>query len=415
MRRKYLLIALVIVGIIIGYIGYTLYAPSGTVPTPTATPTPTPTPVQMISFEEAVECALKGGEPKWRFSEWRWLGKFEGEPFVTPDGLVAGHVEWRVSNGTLYEAEYPSGKVRGEIERFTGVEDTEEYYVWNIILMDGSSRHVDARNGELLSISPSRVPGVLTFETAVRVVYAPQKRVGEWRVQEYKRMGDFESEPYETPDGLVKGHLLWRASNGTLYEVWLPFIRDIRGKVLYIEAPDDVEEYNVWEITTDAVPPLIYYIDARNGIIRLIGPTKPFPTKPLPSFVVHYLNVTIEEAFPTVHIQRGSSTTITIAVDRVREDVTEFAPLIYVSSEMFTAGMDEVKLVDRINNYVDGVTINLNPLNIMFSGVEKRAYAQLTINVSQSVNPSTYWFEILVPLKEGKGFGLHSLRIVVEG
>jgi len=350
------------------------------------------------------------------FSEYRWLGEFEGEPFVTPDGLVAGYLEWRASNGTLYEAEYPRGKVRGEVEHFTGVEDTEEYYVWNIILMDGSYRHVDARNGELLSIFPSRVPGVLTFETAVRVVYAPQKRVEEWRVQEYKRIGDFESEPYETPDGLVKGHLLWRASNGTLYEVWLPHTRYTITKVLYIEAPDDTEEYNIWEITTENN---VYYIDARNGIIRLIlggtGVSPIPPPKPLPSFVVHYLNVTLEEGWSTVHIHRGSLTTITIAVDRVREDVAEFAPLIYVSSEMFMCGRDEVKLVDRINSCVDGMTINLNPSNIVFSGIEKRAYAKLTINVSQDVNPATYWFEILVPLKEGKGFGLHSLRIVVEG
>jgi len=159
--------------------------------------------------------------------------------------------------------------------------------------------------------------------------------------------------------------------------------------------------------TCETIPPITI---SPTPTLSPIGPLKPFP-----SFVVNYLNVTLEEAFATVHIHRGSLTTITIAVDRVREDVTEFAPLIYVSSEMFTGGRDEAKLVDRINNYVDGMTINLNPLNIIFSGVEKRAYAKLTINVSQDVNPGTYWFEILVPLKEGKEFGLHSLRIIVEG
>ena len=258
---RYPLIALAIAGIIIGYVGYALYAPSETVPTPP--------PVQMISFEEAVECALKG---KWRVDGWieghyEGLGEFEGEPFVTPGGLVAGHLEWHVSNGTLYEAEYPSGKVHGEVERFTEVEDTDEYYVWQIILMDSAVCHVDARSGEVLSRFPSRVPNVVAFKTAVRIVYAPQKRIEEWKVQEYKRIGDFESEPYETSDGLVKGHLLWRASNGTLYEVQPPFITSTIGKVLYIEAPDDTEEYNVWEMTTEDN---ICYIDARNGIVRLI-------------------------------------------------------------------------------------------------------------------------------------------------
>ena len=260
LKLKITTLAIAIVVVLGGVFFYAWFTPP--------TPTPTPTPVEMISFEEAVECALKGGKLRWvEFSEYRWLEEFEGEPFVTPDGLVEGYFEWRASNGTLYEAEYPNGKVRGKVEHFTGVEDTEEYYVWTITLKDGMRAWIDARNGELLSLSPSRVPGVLTFNTAVRVVYAPQKRIEEWRVQGYKRIGDFEFEPFETPDGLVKGHLLWRASNGTHYEVLLPFIRDIRGKVLYIEAPDDIEEYNVWEITTENN---LYYIDARNGIIRLI-------------------------------------------------------------------------------------------------------------------------------------------------
>ncbi|MEM3602841.1 MAG: hypothetical protein QW222_02045 [Candidatus Bathyarchaeia archaeon] len=48
MLRKYLLIAFVIAGIVLGYIGYMSYAPSAIVPTFTPTPTPThatPTPL----------------------------------------------------------------------------------------------------------------------------------------------------------------------------------------------------------------------------------------------------------------------------------------------------------------------------------------------------------------------------------
>lgn len=268
MKEKYFLIGLVTAGIIVIYIIYTFLAPFEPVPSPT--PTPSPTPLQIISFEESVESALNGSYSiagKWKFNEYRWLGKFESEPFPSKDGLVAGHFEWRASNGTLYEAEYPSGGIRGEVECFTGVEDFEEYYVWMIILMDGAVCHVDARNGEFLSFSPSRFPGVLTFEAAIRIVHAPEKRVEEWKVQEYKRVGDYESKPYETSDGLVKGHILWRVSNGTLYEVQLPFIHYTIGKVLYIEVPDDVEEYNLWEII---IGDDVYYIDARNGVIRFI-------------------------------------------------------------------------------------------------------------------------------------------------
>ena len=227
---------------------------------------PTPTSVQ-VDFEEAVGRALVSSSiGKWSVGEYRWLGEFEGEPFVTSDGLVEGFFEWRASNGTLYEAEYPSGEVYGEIERFTGVEDTEEYYVWGIVFMDGSSRHVDARSGEVLSLSPSRTPDLLTFEAAVRITRAPQRKVDEWNVQRYERLG-FELEPHETPDGLVKGHLLWRVGNGTLFEVQIPSIQHAIGRVLYIEDPNDVEEYNVWEITNGDN---VYYIDARDGTIRLI-------------------------------------------------------------------------------------------------------------------------------------------------
>ena len=43
-KEKYLLVALVIAGIIVGYTGYILYAPSETTPTPTPSPKPTPVP-----------------------------------------------------------------------------------------------------------------------------------------------------------------------------------------------------------------------------------------------------------------------------------------------------------------------------------------------------------------------------------
>jgi hypothetical protein len=47
----------------------------------------------------------------------------------------------------------------------------------------------------------------------------------------------------------------------------LPAITYMRGKVIIIEAPDDKEEYNIWEITTKDK---IFYIDSRNGVIRFI-------------------------------------------------------------------------------------------------------------------------------------------------
>jgi hypothetical protein len=225
---------------------------------------------KLISFEESVEFALKGSYSlagKWDFSEYQWLGDYKGETFVTVDGLEVGFFEWRTRNGTLYEAEYPRGEIHGEIERFTGVDNSEEYYVWKIILMDGARVYIDSRSGDVLSFSPSRFPGLLTFDAASRIVHSPELQIEEWNVQNYTRVGDFESKPFETTDGLVKGHLLRRLSNGTLYEVLFPATQYPQSKVLHIEVPDDVEEYNIWEITTEEN---VFYIDARNGIIRLI-------------------------------------------------------------------------------------------------------------------------------------------------
>ncbi len=264
---RYLLVGLVLIGII-GYVGYRLFAPFE----PEPTPTPSPTPIQLISFEESVEFALNGSYSmagKWDFSEYRWLGEYEGESFVTMDGLEVGYFEWRTSNGTLYEAEYPGGEIHGEIERFTGVDDSEEYYVWRIILMDGARAYIDARNGEFLSFSPSRFPGLLTFDAASRIVHSPEKKIEEWIVQSYTRVGDFVSKPFETADGLVKGHLLRRASNGTLYEAEYSG-GEIHGEIERFTGVDDSEEYYVWRIIfMDGAKA---YIDARNGEFLSFSP-----------------------------------------------------------------------------------------------------------------------------------------------
>jgi len=255
-----------------------------TLPAPSLSPTqtPTPTPPTLISFEEAVEYALNLGTVghfvwrPWNYSEHRSTGELQGEPAVTENGLLTGYLEWRASDGRLYQAEYPSDanatmpprpSILGEVEHFVGGEDVKEYYVWRIRLMDGAVVWVDAQNGDILSDFSSRCPGILSFETAARVINAPQKTIEEWSVQKYERIADYESEGQETPDGLVKGHLLRRLGNGTLYEVHLPFENYLVKKVLMIEAPEDTEEYNIWEITAEKKS---YYIDARNGIIRYI-------------------------------------------------------------------------------------------------------------------------------------------------
>jgi len=238
---------------------------------------------------------------------------------------------------------------------------------------------------------------VLTFETAVRVVYAPQKRIEEWKVQEYKRIGDFESEPFETLDGLVKGHLLWRASNGTLYEVWLPHTRYTIGKVLYIEVPDDREEYNVWEITTENN---VYYIDARNGIIRLIKEETPLPP-PIKLIPAYTLDIT----FPSmpVTVRKGESVTLPVAIKSlVNEPIRIRLALVSMPDR-------EAPLPEFITYEVEGY-VTVNP--------HETVHTQMIIKVSEDAQLGEYSFELHgeleKPVKERGGEGYIFSLVVVS-
>jgi len=92
MRRK-LLVLLVVASVIVVALAYGVQWAKLPVSTPTPTiPTSTPKPTSLITFEEAVECALKPrGEMRWMsFSKYRWLNAFEGNPQVAGDPLVWG-------------------------------------------------------------------------------------------------------------------------------------------------------------------------------------------------------------------------------------------------------------------------------------------------------------------------------------
>jgi len=422
-------------------------------------------PEQLITFEEACNVFSQ------YFGGGRWEGFIEliGEDVeysfkVYRKDDLAGYFLYRASNGTLFEADYQSGEVGKALRQIIVPEDKEDYYVWEIIDLSPEyggykDKYIDARNEEILlglprgkrgpSPTPTHPPmlaveGIQEAEAVVGYkIPVPTQVPGDLSLQRILIQSDsivyllYADGPVEELDEARLMFIISQLPSDVDLNTIDRWINDFLNSTRMSARRITINGYPGY-VTEPGIDPLTgwyekgslqfwaegldiqIYGDYSSGELIKIAESLPLPSfepppKPFPSFVVHYLNVTLEEGWSTVHIHRGSSTTITIAVDRIREDVADFAPLIYVSSEMFTVGMDEAKLVDRINNYVDGMTINLNPLNIIFSGVEKRAYAKLTINVGQGVNPGTYWFEILVPLKEGKGFGLHSLRIVVEG
>jgi len=224
-----------------------------------------------------------------------------------------------------------------------------------------------------------------------------KKKIEEWRVQEYKRIGDFESDPFKTPDGLMKGHLLWRVSNGTLYEVQPPFIRHTVRKVLYIEVPDDREEYNVWEITTENQ---VFYIDARNGIICLIREEIPLPppTKLIPAY-------TLSITFPSmpVIVRKGESVTLPVAIKSLVDEPIRIR-LALVSMPDWEAPFPEF-----ITYEVEGY-IMVNP--------HETAHAQMTIKASEDAQPGESSFEthgeLEKPVKERGGEGYIFSLVVVS-
>jgi parallel beta-helix repeat protein len=228
----------------------------------------------IMGFTEALDSLENTVGEQWNILGYSWTNEFTTEPLVAPDGLVNGHLQYYFTNGSLHEAVYPSGEILGLIQQFSVANgsDSEEYYVWCLELMDGKRVFVDARNGDILYTMLARVPGALLFDVAVKITNASQPKIDLWNVTKYERLGDYSLEAVSTSDGTITGHYLKRTSNGTFYDADFPLgpvppIVPPKQPILYIQAFNDSDEYNVWEIRTQNYT---YYIDARDGSIRYI-------------------------------------------------------------------------------------------------------------------------------------------------
>ncbi len=131
----------------------------------TSPPSPT---AFLMDFEAAVGFARDPKGPyRWMaFSGFQHVGDFHLEPFKTDE--VQGNLLWWMGNDSLYEAEYPSGRILGEVERILGLNDTESYYVWKITILDpgkGGFFYIDARNGEGLIVIPYKGKGTIPNPT----------------------------------------------------------------------------------------------------------------------------------------------------------------------------------------------------------------------------------------------------------
>jgi hypothetical protein len=111
---------------------------------------------QIMSFEEAIEAAGGSANPE-DFISYGTTGKLEGDPFVHESG-VTGYLTWLALNGTIYQAEYPSGKALGEyMQTFqSDWNPPDGYYIWMLNYGGGETIWVEARNGTILNHTPRR-------------------------------------------------------------------------------------------------------------------------------------------------------------------------------------------------------------------------------------------------------------------
>jgi hypothetical protein len=139
--------------------------------------------------------------------------------------------------------------------------------------MDHSQIWIDARNGDFLTGTPSRNPGTMQFDVAVRITQAAEPKMNLWNVTLYERLANYtwSSGTYRT-DGDVVGHFLKRSPNGTFTEEYIPVgpvptPGPLPPAILRIQASNDAEKYIVWEIK---IKNQTFYIDERDGTIRYI-------------------------------------------------------------------------------------------------------------------------------------------------
>jgi parallel beta-helix repeat protein len=125
---------------------------------------------EIMSFEEAIQAANMHnfGES---FISYSLTGEPEGARFVDESG-TSGYLMWLAPNGTLYEAEYPTGRALREIGHTfaeSGWDSPEGYYIWALRYSDGEVYWVLAGNGTIVEHYLPRGGGPAAPESAIPI------------------------------------------------------------------------------------------------------------------------------------------------------------------------------------------------------------------------------------------------------
>jgi hypothetical protein len=121
---------------------------------------PQETQSHIMSFEDAIEAANTGTIPEQSLIMF-WLSSYpKGDLFVNDSGAPS-FLMWLAPNGTFYEAEYPNGRVMGEIGHTTDQENwvwnaTAASYIWHLIFPYGEEYTLFANNGTIIIHFPGK-------------------------------------------------------------------------------------------------------------------------------------------------------------------------------------------------------------------------------------------------------------------
>jgi hypothetical protein len=135
----------------------------------------------IMSFEEAIESVSKQDFDLWEIGSGGQTGNLSQTGFVSESGIT-GYLMWLAPNGNYFEAEYPSGKVLGEIGYLRGNNSLnlppEGYYVWRLNYGDGEAYWGLGHNRTIVRAYPLRgsgpvpppTPGLMGFAVAAAVI-----------------------------------------------------------------------------------------------------------------------------------------------------------------------------------------------------------------------------------------------------
>ena len=113
---------------------------------------------KIMSLNKAVQAVSEGnfGEV---VSHRGCIGEPVREPYVHDSGIRA-YLLWIASNGTLYQAEYPSGEILGQyLENYVfDWNFSSSFYVWDLDYGNAKTYWVEATNGTILRLTPQKIP-----------------------------------------------------------------------------------------------------------------------------------------------------------------------------------------------------------------------------------------------------------------